>query len=115
MLAKKYRFHGHGSLKYLHRNGKMIRSRVISLKYVPNKFNARPRISVIVSKKVLKLAVARNRARRRIYAAIQPKLQDFKANYDLAIIVSSPDILKNDFLEIDQLLTAQLREAGIID
>ena len=114
MLAKKYRFHGHGSLKYLYHNGKSIRSKNISLKYVFNKFNKNPRISIVISKKVLKHAVDRNRARRRVYAAIGQFVDNFNGAYDIALIISSPEIIKMDFSEISDIINKQLKEANII-
>ena len=66
MLSKKYRFHSRGGVRYTYQNGKTIRESKISLVFANNSRN-RQRFAVVVSKKVLKSAVGRNRIRRRAY------------------------------------------------
>lgn len=70
MLSKKYRFHGHNSLNYVYKKGSTARTEFMSLRSVPSR---RPnfRLAVVVSKKVNKSAVIRNRIRRRIYEAFR--------------------------------------------
>ena len=67
MLQQRYRFHGYGGLRYLYRHASAERSRLLTVKYVTNRRRRMPRIAVVVSKKVHKSAVGRNRIRRRIY------------------------------------------------
>lgn len=71
MLSRPHRFHGYGSLRYVYRNGKVVRGAYCSLKYVANNRNTRYRVAVVVSKKVSKSAVVRNRIRRRIYEVVR--------------------------------------------
>jgi ribonuclease P protein component len=71
MLSRPHRFHGYGSLRYVYRNGKVVRGAFCSLKYVANSRNTRYRVAVVVSKKVSKSAVVRNRIRRRIYEIVR--------------------------------------------
>lgn len=89
MISRKNRFHGHHSLGFLFKNGKSVRAESLSLKYIESK-NEDYRLSVIVSKKVHKSAVVRNRIRRRIYEIVRKeKLSNPKASwrYDMAIFV----------------------------
>ena len=48
MIASKYRFHGHGSLKFLYKNGRVIRSRYFTVKYITNRYRSNPRFAVVV-------------------------------------------------------------------
>jgi ribonuclease P protein component len=69
-----------------------VRSRFFGLKFLRNKHRTEPRIAVIVSKKIFKSAVKRNRIRRRIYEIIRTNF-DFSQNYDVALTVFSPEVL----------------------
>ena len=87
MLAKKYRFHSRGGIKYTYKNGITIRGNQISLVFAVNSRHHQ-RFSVVVSKKVLKSAVGRNRIRRRVYEAIRLTLPSFKTNLDCLFIIN---------------------------
>jgi ribonuclease P protein component len=91
MLSNSYRFHGRGSLKYVHQNGKTVRGALLSLKYAPNQQRASFRCAVIVSRKVHGSAVVRNRIRRRIYEVVRQEADKLGA-YDLVFIVFSDQL-----------------------
>jgi len=103
------RFHGHNSLSYVYKNGHAIRGRSVTIKFVKNTHSTNPRVAVVVSKKVLKSAVRRNLIRRRLYEYIRPKLADLNGVYDIAIIVTSNDLIGVSHKELcdqlDQLIT----------
>ena len=88
MINRIYRFHGHNSLSYLFKNGKVERAELMSLKFVKSKKDDY-RLSVIVSKKVSKSAVVRNRIRRRLYEIVRLERKASIQNwpYDMAITV----------------------------
>ena len=110
MISKELRFHGYGSLRYLYKNGDAIRLRPFTVKYVKNKFRKNPRIAVVVSKKVLKSAVSRNRVRRRIFEHIRPLIGDLGQSYDIAIIVTSTDVLEMESKDITKYLRQAIYE-----
>lgn len=70
MLSRKFRFHSRGGVRSTYQNGKTIRDPKISLVFAVNT-RKKQRFAVVVSKKVLKSAVGRNRIRRRVYEAIR--------------------------------------------
>lgn len=92
MIAGKFRFHGHGSLRYVYTNGKAQRSHYITVKYTENTRRRDCRFSVVVSKKVLKSAVGRNRIRRRIYEYLRTNLHRINGVYDVVIICTSSEL-----------------------
>lgn len=94
MLAFKYRFHGHGSLRFVYAYGQAVRSRLMTVKYSRHPKRKTPRVAVVVSKKVYKGAVGRNRIRRRLYELIREELPRLNDNQDLVLIVFSSDILE---------------------
>lgn len=100
MLASKNRFHGHGSLRFVYARGKVNRSKHFVCKYSHNPRRSTPRVAVVVSKKVVKSAVKRNRIRRRMYEAIRLELPRLIPQTDLVYIVVSPDLLVIPHLEL---------------
>ena len=85
MLAKKYRFHGHSSLKFVYSKGDTKRVKFLSLKYIANNRRSESRLAVVVSKKITKKAPERNRMRRRLYEAVRQQWPMIKPGYDLVI------------------------------
>lgn len=104
MLSARYRFHGHGSLRYVYKNGQAVRSRHLTVKYTRNKHRQHSRFAVVVSKKVHKSAVGRNRIRRRMYELIRHELTGMSLAYDVVVIVTSSDILTLPALELQQMI-----------
>jgi len=113
MLAFKYRFHGHGSLRYVYSNGQAVRSRLVTLKYSRHPKRKSPRVAVVVSKKVYKGAVGRNRIRRRIYEIIRQELPLFHHNQDVVLIVFSSEVLTIPHEELQEAILQLLRSADV--
>ena len=113
MLAKKFRFHGYGSLKFVYSKGKTARSRYLSLKYCANSRREGSRLAVVVSKKNTKIAPRRNRMRRRIYEAVRARWSMIKPGYDLVITVFDDRVGTVPATEIDQLVHELLSQANL--
>lgn len=93
MLSHLHRFHGHGSLRYVYRHGKKARSPSLGLSYVKNPNRVHSRFAIVVSKKIYKSAVKRNRLRRRIYEIIRLELEQIQKPYDVVITIFTPELL----------------------
>ena len=104
MISSSHRFHGHNSLTYVHRNGAVVRSQGLSLKYTSNPKRDTYRAAVIVSKKVHKSAVVRNRIRRRMYELIRLYIDEKKA-VDLVLQVFDENLAS---LSSDKLLRSAM-------
>lgn len=113
MLSAKLRFHGHGSLRYLYKNADAYRSHYFTLKVVANPRRKSSRFSVVVSKKVHKSAVGRNRIRRRIYEMLRAEYSSFNGVYDVAVIVTSGETLAAEHDELSGTLRALFEQAGV--
>lgn len=113
MLAFKYRFHGHGSLRYVYSHGGAVRSRLITLKHSRHPKRNTPRIAVVVSKKVYKGAVGRNRIRRRLYEIMRQELPRLHDNQDVVLIVFSSEILTMPFAEVEAAVKQLLATADV--
>lgn len=112
MIAQKFRFHGHNSLRYVFTKGQGDRARHLAIKWIANPHRHNPRLAVVVSKKVFKSAVKRNRIRRRIYEAARPLLNDAPA-IDAVISVYSGEVLTISHDELSIQLLPLLNSAGL--
>ena len=115
MLAKENRFSGQKQVKFVLARGQHKASSLLSVNlFRPHGDNQDLKFAIIVSKKVAKKAVIRNKIRRRIYSAIQSQLEVFKPPIHAVFIVKNRDILDLDFAELQQiilLLSHQANEA----
>jgi len=103
MLSQKYRFHSRGGVRYTYQKGKTIRTPVLSLVYAPNTHHHQ-RFGVVVSKKVLKSAVGRNRIRRRIYEALRLELPEFTEPKDCLFVVFNKSVINMPFRDLRRLI-----------
>lgn len=113
MIANEYRFHGHNSLRYVYSNGKAVRSQLFTVKYVYNSHRTHPRFSVVVSKKVIKSAVGRNRVRRRLYEYLRVNTDKLSGVYDIVIICSSGELRALPFAHIAEQLDLLFTKAHL--
>ena len=113
MLSYKNRFHGYGGLSYVYKKGQPVRTHLFTIKAVPNARRPHSRIAVVVSKKVLKSAVGRNRIRRRVYEQFRQHLPDIRGTWDIVCIVSSSELRELPVAELERLLLAALEELGV--
>jgi ribonuclease P protein component len=87
---------------------------MLSLKYVLNEKRSVYRASVVVSKKVSKSAVKRNRIRRRIYESIRENNDAITKPYDLVFIVYGEQLATIKAAEIHEIVAGQLKKAGVL-
>ncbi len=114
MIARKNRFHGRGSLNYTYSKGKVVRSGSLALKFV----RARQedyRLAVVVSKKVSKSAVVRNRIRRRVYEAVRTMQaeKDSPLSYDMILSVFDESIASSPATELKKQVQTLFKRAGL--
>ena len=114
MISSKNRFHGYGSLKFVYRNGRTVRGPFFATKIISNPKRSDYRFAVVVSRKVDKSAVRRNRMRRRLYEAVRSLSSDIKEPYDIVLTVFSNAVLEEPYEKLVKQLQKQLREAGVL-
>lgn len=91
MLALKHRFHGHNSLRPLYQKGSSIYSRNLKLLWQPAKPDSY-KVAIVVSKKIHKSAVVRNRIRRRLYEATRRFYAQEQLGCDLVYVVQNASL-----------------------
>ena len=112
MLSKKYRFHSRGGVRYVYQKGKTVRKPKMSLVFVPNE-RGFTRMAVVVSKKVDKTAVGRNRIRRRVYEVLRKNFELIPKKTDYVFVIFSRDILTMPFPELEKTLGELVAETKV--
>lgn len=114
MLSHKHRFHGHKSLGFVFRRGVVARGRHLLVRVHKHPKRVHSRVAVVVSKKVAKKAVVRNRIRRRIYETVRTSWADIEAPYDIVFVVSSPETGLMPANELRREITTILHQAHML-
>lgn len=114
MIGRTHRFHGHASLRYVYQHGQTVRGPLTAIKFVANERRTTYRLAVVVSKKVHKSAVRRNRIRRRLYEVFRQYEPEITKPYDIVLTVFHEQIADLPAKELQMLVRAQLRQTGII-
>lgn len=96
----------------MRRFGKSYAHPLMVLVALPNDESEQTRFAVAAGKTVGK-AVQRNRAKRRLRAAIQPHLASVKPGWDVLLIARKP-IHAAEFQEIQTAVAQLLRKSGLI-
>ena len=114
MISKEHRFAGQAGLKYVYRHGQTVRGPLFSVKSIRNSRGATYRAAVVISQKVHKSAVVRNKIRRRLYESIRGLEADIAGPYDIILNVYSDSLASESVGSLKRQLKKQLTEAGIL-
>lgn len=114
MIDQIHRFQGRGSLRFVYQKGKIVRGAYSSLKYIVNNRRTAFRVAVVVSRKVHKSAVVRNRIRRRIYEVVRHQAPHITRPYDLVFVIYSDQLATVPAPEVESCIIGQLRKAGVL-
>ncbi len=115
MIARAFRFHGYNSLRHVYKTGSVQRTELMSLRHSPSK-KANYRLAVVVSKKVSKKAVVRNRIRRRIYEAIRRLHNETGQNWsqDMVLTVFDEKVATVTAAKLQEAIEKLLQKADIL-
>lgn len=114
MVSGEHRFHGLSSLRFVYGRGQVARGQYFAIKYALNPKRSTYRIAVVVSKKVSKSAVTRNRIRRRFYESVREIEQEIIQPFDIAIMIYSDELASIKSETLRKQLQKQLKNAQII-
>jgi ribonuclease P protein component len=112
MLTRSHRFHGYGSLRRTYSHGQTARGSLVSLRYGLRPAGKPYRVAVVVSRKVHKSAVVRNRIRRRIYELVRLS-GDVPPATDLIFTVFSDQVATLAPEQLNSLISELLAKASL--
>lgn len=113
MISRQYRFHGRASIQRLYRNSQQVRADSLSLRYAPNPRRSHYRLAVVVSRKVSKSAVVRNRIRRRLYEQVRVLYDTSTTAHDLLIVVHDDATATADAAVVREEVIKLLKKAKL--
>lgn len=116
MIGRAHRFHGYGSLRSVYQHGQTVRGSMLSLRFARRRTQRPYRAAVVVSRKVNKSAIVRNRIRRRLYEIVRRSDVAIAPGTDMVFTVfdDRPAELPASKLQraVDELLDKAARHGG---
>ena len=112
MINRLHRFHGYGGLRGIYQRGQTIRGSQLSLKYAFRDPSRPYRLAVVVSRKVSKSAVVRNRIRRRIYELARQQATTIPAGSDLVFTAFSAELATIDDKQLRATISHLLKKVA---
>lgn len=101
-------------MRRVYRNGRPTRTGLFSLYVLENSKVKRFKAAVVVSRKVHKSAVKRNRIRRRIYELVRHELVDKNPPVEIVITVYSADVADMPADKLQQNVRSLFKKARLI-
>ena len=105
-LPKKYRLTDKSEIEKVFKKGRIINSSLFLIRFLSNHL-VFSRFTVIVSSKISKKAVIRNRIKRRLKEIIRLNILKIKPGYNF-IVIAKPKILNQKHNELTELLVKEL-------
>ena len=112
MIGRKNRFHGRSSLQRHYTRSKSVRGSVLALRYAASSA-PNYRAAVVVSRKVSKSAVVRNRIRRRIYERVRILSSTFMSPCDVVFFAYDKSLAYLPAIELDMEVAKLCQKAGL--
>lgn len=112
MLGRKNRFHGYNSVLPVYRQAQQARADGCSLHYRLNPKRRDYRVAVVVSKKVAKSAVQRNRIRRRVFEVVREQVS-IDQPYDLIITVYDAEFATHPSEKVTKTIISLFEKSGV--
>jgi len=113
MLSKKYRLKKKKDFERAYKSGRIIKQDFLLFRILENGLE-NPRIGIVISKKTLSKATARNLIKRRIREAVRHFLPRISENVDIIITAHKETSKDKDFKEIETLIEQAFLKAEII-
>jgi ribonuclease P protein component len=109
VIATKHRFHGHNSVSRV--RGGAARSQMCSIFYAKSKKDKDYKMAVVVSKKISKHAVDRNRIRRRLYEIVRKSAVFDGVPIQTVFVVHTLSVATMPSQELEQIIAKLARQA----
>ncbi len=111
MLLRQNRLKSKKDFETVFKKGESFKSGFILLKVAPNSLDM-CRFGIVVSQKVSKKAVVRNKIRRRLSEIIRLNFMQAQKSADIAV-VGLPGLQNKNFTDTKEMLVTVLKKAGL--
>lgn len=112
MLKKENRLRKQKDFDKIFGSGTFFSQGFLSLKLAPNSLSS-SRFAFIVSNKISKKAVSRNRIRRLLRESVRLSWDQIKPGFDVAVMARA-DISEKSFEEVNEVVDSLLKKSGLL-
>lgn len=112
MLPRKYRLTAEKDFNRIFKHGRSVHGQGIGLKVAPNRLEV-SRFAFVVSTKVSKKAVVRNRLKRQMRETVHEVLKDVKQGMDV-VVMARKEAVDLEFSAIRESLLKALKKARLL-
>jgi ribonuclease P protein component len=113
MLPLKNRLKKKRDFETIFKKGQGFREGFLALKFIDNN-SGQTRFGFIVSQKISKRAIVRNKVKRRFRQSVRKRLGEIKKGIDI-VFIAIPGIEKKDFKEIEEVVEKLLKRAKVLN
>ncbi len=113
MLNKAHRLAKKQHIRFVLKKGRSIRNQDLRIVYIPTRLT-QSRFAFVVSNKISKSSVQRNKLRRQMRSIIRGNLKKLLPSYDIIFIVS-PSAIKKNFLELKSSIESICERARLFE
>jgi len=113
MLPKSNRLNIRTSFQQIRSTGKKIYHPLLSFYYIQKTDNIAPLLNSVISKKVAKSAVKRNRIRRLIHTSLQKNIEKIKPQ-TVGLFIVFKDISNYNQEQVQEIIINQLKNANLL-
>ncbi len=112
MLSKQYRLTKNKDFERVAKIGQSVYTKELGIKWTKSNLS-HSRFGIVVSLKIAKKAVVRNKIKRRIRAILFGYLKTIKPRYDI-MILTKPGVINLDFWQLKKKIETLLSRAQLI-
>jgi len=112
VLPKENRLKKKKDLERVLKEGQTLKEGFLLLKILENDI-AKRRFAFVVSKKISKKAVLRNKVKRRLREIVRQRLKEIKKGID-GVFIALPGIEKENFSQIEKMVKKLFKKANIL-
>jgi len=113
MLSREYKLKKDNDFKKVFEKGKSYRDDFIKIRFLKNGLEI-TRFGIVVSSKISKKAVARNRIKRRLEEIIHSRLDQVKSGFDI-VILFEPKVVDKNYKQIEEAFVNLVEKAKLIN
>jgi len=113
MLPREYKLKKDNDFKKVFEKGKFYRNDFIKIRFLKNDLEI-TRFGIIISSKISKKAVCRNRIRRRLEETIRLRLDQIKSGFDI-VVLFGPEVVDKNYKQIEETFVGLVEKAKLIN
>jgi len=113
MLPREYKLKRDNDFKKVFKQGKYYRGNFIGIKFLRNSLESN-QFAFIVSLKISKKAVIRNKIRRQLEEVVRLNFDQIKKGFNIVVMVD-PQIIKEDYQKIEKELLNIFKKIELIN